>query len=354
METAYTFSDVMFVPKYSDIQSRSEVNLTTKLGKLTLQLPVVSANMADVTEKSMVLSMHSFGGLGILHRFMSIEDNVIMFKETLGKLTEHDQSGDTSVLYPIAHEYANRYVGVSVGVGEEGRERFKALYDAGARTFCIDVAHGHHVNVRDMINWIIVSYHERADMTIIAGNVASVEGALDLFSWGADVVKIGVGPGSACQTRENTGVGVPQLYILEKTRKHMPKNTYIIADGGIKKTGDIAKALKYADAVMVGGLLAGTIETPGHVYETMDGQFYKTMAGSASAESKVKGGKEKTFIEGGIRQVPFRGHVKYILNKVRENVQSSFSYSGARDILEFRNKSELIKISGGGKQESKL
>jgi IMP dehydrogenase len=137
-------------------------------------------------------------------------------------------------------------------------------------------------------------------------------------------------------------------------REALPEEAYIIADGGIKKTGDIAKALKYADAVMMGGFFAGTTETPGHVYETMGGDFYKTMAGSASAESKVRSGNKNSFVEGGIRQVPFRGHVKYILAKAKENIQSSFSYSGAKNMEKFKKKSKLIKISGGGKKESKI
>jgi IMP dehydrogenase len=191
-------------------------------------------------------------------------------------------------------------------------------------------------------------------MTIIAGNVATAEGALDIYNWGADVIKVGIGPGSCCQTRENTGVGVPQLSALVNVREALPEEAYIIADGGIKKTGDIAKALKYADAVMMGGFFAGTTETPGHVYETMGGDFYKTMAGSASAESKVRSGNKNSFVEGGIRQVPFRGHVKYILAKAKENIQSSFSYSGAKNMEKFKKKSKLIKISGGGKKESKI
>jgi len=334
MDTAYTFDDVMFVPQYSDIQSRSEVKLDSKIGNINLSLPLISANMADITEEKMILSMNQQGGMGIMHRFMTVEENVEMFI-------------NCAVDVPI------QKIGVSIGIGEGGQERFKALHGVGARTFCIDVAHGHHINVRKMLEWINNSF-DKSELTVIAGNVASAEGALDLLTWGANVVKAGVGPGSACQTRENTGVGVPQLYVLEQIRKYMPQNTYLIADGGIKKTGDIAKALKYADAVMMGGFFAGSTETPGHVFETMNGDFYKTMAGSASAEGKTKNGKDKTFVEGGIRQVPFRGHVKYLLDKAKENVQSSFSYSGARNIDEFRKKSVLVKISGGGKKESKL
>jgi len=360
MDTAFTFDDVMFKPKYSEVSSRSKVDLSTRIGNLDLKLPIISANMSDITEEKMVKEMFAHGGLGIMHRFMTIEENVKMFQKTHQELMEYlVKSG----IKDYTNAKAAEYVGVSIGVGEQAQRRFRALWDAGAKTFCVDVAHGHHLKVKQILEFIYYNGGNRDDITIIAGNVASSEGAIDLFKWGANVVKVGIGPGSCCQTRENTGVGIPQLWILKEIREALDtypgdidlKKATIIADGGIKKTGDIAKALKYADAVMVGGFLAGTSETPGHVYKAMDtGQFYKTMAGSASAESKIKGGKEQEFVEGGIRLIPFRGHVKYILREARENVQSSFSYSGASNLQEFRSRSELVKISGGGKKESKF
>ena len=720
METAYTFDDVMFEPQYSDILSRKEVDLTSSIGNVSLELPLVSANMADITEESMVSSMNESGGLGIMHRFMTIKKNVKMFKRCVN-------SGVP----------ANK-VGVSVGVGEYEKKRFAKLLLAGARTFCIDVAHGHHIHVKNILDWISqFSEYQEGELTIIAGNVASVEGAMALHKWGANAIKVGVGPGcfasgtrilmsnglykniesvkvgdfvinmhgeavkvkrafstgirdvqkirssisykpsyvtldhqyfvgdlnsvskkslqsygyvkalskktkskdskykwkrvedfrqdalltprninfdmgdffsinlkkkggddvtltpsydlgyiygtflgdgharvyahkkiskytgktiisnsgnvswyfsihedsvarklnscvekvfnrsckiekvceksiikvdlyykpfanflesfgkkdkknlpeevfvndkrylkgildglidsdgsvekggrisftntspnlielfgvicfitkgffpnmrehgknagglkgvnennlkmsfrsrinttstkrlskdfqiskllessptdlsvevfdlevdcpshrfiannavvhnSCCQTRENTGVGIPQLSLLKSIREAFDDRfrPSIIADGGIKKTGDMGKALVYADAIMVGGFLAGTSETPGKVYKTMQGEFYKTMAGSASAEAKVKHGKKQEFVEGGIRQVPFRGHVKYILQNAKENVRSTLSYSGARNLDEFREKCVLVKISGGGKKESKF
>ena len=357
-ETAFTFNDVMFEPQYSEIRSRSEVSLRSQLGDgLFLDLPVVSANMADVTETNMAVEIVENGGMGILHRFMSIEDNVDMFKECRSQLCEDPEK--------------IKRIGVSIGVGEKEKERFIALKNVGAKTFCIDVAHGHHINVKEMLKWINEyfddldveeDYKMRRELTIIAGNVASTQGAWDLYQWGADVIKLGVGPGSCCQTRENTGVGIPQLSLLKSVSDlfrskiyNWPNvKPYIIADGGVKKTGDIAKALKYSNAVMLGGFLAGTSETPGHVYENMDGKFYKTIAGSASAENKVKNGNTNSFVEGGVRQVEFRGKVKFILRKIKENVKSSFSYSGARTLNEFKLKSKLVKISGGGQRESKL
>jgi IMP dehydrogenase len=338
METAYTFDDVMFLPKKSDIRSRSEIDLTTQIGALELTLPVISANMADITEANMAANMYELGGLGILHRFMSVRENVNMYLEAF----------ETIANWGDPNPYG---IGVSIGVGDEGIKRAIDLYVAGARTFCIDVAHGHHVLMEEMIKNLKDRFD---DINLIAGNVATGEGAWDLHQWGADIIKVGVGPGSCCQTRENTGVGVPQLYAIAQAWEWLPNDAFIISDGGIKKTGDIAKALKYADAVMMGGFFSGTSETPGHVYKDMQGSYYKTMAGSASAESKVRSGKDNSFVEGGIRTVPFRGKVKYITKSIKEGLQSSFSYSGCRTHAEFQNNSELIKISGGGKKESKL
>jgi IMP dehydrogenase len=203
-----------------------------------------------------------------------------------------------------------------------------------------------------MLEWIREEY-EDPRMTIIAGNVATAWGAQDLSKWGADVVKVGVGPGSVCKTRQNTGVGIPQLYALQKIRKACP-SLQIIADGGLKETGDIGKALKYANAVMIGSMLAGTSETPGHVFETPDNKYYKVYGGSASGESKVKAGKDNSFVEGAVKTVEFRGKAKYILRKIKQNVQSTCSYQDARTLEELRNKGMLVTISNGGRIESKL
>ena len=189
METAYTFDDVMFEPQYSDILSRKQVSITSAVGNVILELPLISANMADITEEEMVLSMHKSGGLGIMHRFMTIEENVNMFNACF------------HLGIPVND------IGVSVGVGDEEKKRFTALVEAGARTFCIDVAHGHHLHVKLMLEWISQCAEYKANLlTVIAGNVASAKGAVALHSWGAHSVKVGVGPGSCCQTRENTGV----------------------------------------------------------------------------------------------------------------------------------------------------
>lgn len=349
---ARTFSDVLLKPKYSNVPSRKDVDVSWELNcGLKLGLPIVSANMKDITGPSMCEEMHVAGGLGILHRFNNTEDAVKDFEDAMMRLQGSPLSA--------TREYE---VGVSIGVNmATDFNRAMALYDAGARVFCIDVAHGHHILVKEMLIVLNKELRNRTSdhIYIIAGNVATFEGARALGEWGADCVKVGLGPGSMCQTRSNTGVGVPQLFAIEeasKAKEHLKtKGNHIdlISDGGIKETGDIAKALVFADMVMLGSMLSGTIETPGHVYENEEG-YYKVFGGSASGENKVNAGKEKQFIEGMVKTTPFRGHVRYILKKIHENLQSSCSYVGAKSLIKFKEQAEFIDISGGGRIESKI
>lgn len=343
--TAYTFSDVLIKPKYSDILSRKEVDVSTKFGNINLGLPVISANMKTITGAEMAYEMQRKNGLGILHRFNSIPEAVAEYQETMEK------GGETKPT-----------VGVSIGVKDEDKERFDALYENGARIFCIDVAHGHHISVKNMLHWInsqILNWgrSERLGITIIAGNIATGDAAYDLSDWGADVLKVGIGPGSVCQTRNNTGVGVPQLYALEQVRKQIDSHLikkHVIADGGIKTSGDIAKALKFADTVMLGSFFAGCMETPGRVYRDDSGKRYKVFSGSASEQNKTANGQKQEFVEGMTKTVPLGDHVKYLLKEIKEGLQSSFSYVGARNLEQFKQKCEFEFISGGSKQESKM
>lgn len=328
---AYTFSDVLIKPKYSEITSRTNVDISTDLKGVRLKLPIISANMKTITGAKMALAMQTKGGMGILHRFNTIDEAIVDLYNSTG--------------HP-------RGAGVSIGVQEEDKDRFDKLYYAGARIFCIDVAHGHHVLVKNMLNWI--NTQKISDITIIAGNVATAEGAYDLADWGADVVKVGIGPGSVCQTRQRTGVGVPQLYALDtiyyEFKTQGIHNVGIIADGGITSVGDICKALKYADAVMIGSMFSGTSETPGNVYRDPTGQFYKVYGGSASAENK---GQNK-FVEGMMKTVPFRGKVKYILREIEDGIKSAFSYVGANNMKEYKEKCQFEFITDSASRESKF
>lgn len=333
-----TFSDILISPSYSEITSRSEVSTCTELDKIQLSLPVISANMKTVTGSKMATVMSENGGLGIIHRFCSIEDNVLLFQDAIHHLTCN------------VSEWPYK-VGVSVGVQEEDKKRFDCLYMAGAKLFCIDVAHGHHIFMKNMISWIRDNYPE--DVCIIAGNVATGNGAEDLKKWGANIIKVGIGPGRGCTTRKNTGVGVPQISALMECRRAVGNKFPIISDGGITCSGDVSKALIFANAVMVGSYVAGTSESPGHVFRGEDDVLYKVYGGSASGESKTSNGQDKKFVEGITITVPFRGKVKYILKEIREGIQSALSYTGVNNLKDFRQKSSFRIISGGSSKESK-
>lgn len=336
---AYTFNDVLIKPKYSEVESRTKVNVGTKIGKLNLSLPIVSSNMKTVTEAKMAGTISKYGGLGVLHRFCTIEDNVQMFKDSFEYIN-------------VLTERCAANIGVSVGVNDADKERFDKLYEVGARTFAIDVAHGHHILVKNMLNWINSNYNtNREELTLIAGNIATREGYKDLIQWGADVAKVGLGSSPICRTRYNTGVGVPQLYALEEIynaslEEKLPIG--IIADGGLSSSGDIAKALKYADACMIGSLLSGTSETSGNVFKSENGEYYKVYGGSASGENKG----ENKFVEGITKTVKFKGKVKYILKEIEDGIRSAFSYVGANNIEEFHDKCEFVYISSGSQKES--
>lgn len=349
MRKAYTFNDVLIAPRYSEIESRSDVDLSTQIGHLKLKVPIISSNMKTVTGPKMAATIAKLGGLGLLHRFCTIEENLDMY-------TQAWQLAEGNVSCPSG---LGVNIGASIGVKEEDKERFEKLYDLGARTFCIDVAHGHHILVKKMLEWIesFKALRKLQDplekLTIIAGNIATPEAYNDLCDWGADVVKVGIGPGSACATRKNTGVGVPQLYALEMINDallHHPQPASIIADGGLSYVGDIAKALKYADAVMLGSMFSGTSESPGHVFRNEQGDHYKVYGGSASGENKG----ENKFVEGVMKTVRFKGKVKYIIREIEDGLKSAFSYVGVNNLLDFQTKCEFINISDGARTESKL
>jgi len=339
-----TFSDILLRPQFSEVLSRSDVDITSDLGKLKLKLPVISSNMKHVTGVRMPVAMYENGGLGIQHRFKSIDESVVDYCESIRLIN-----------MPENPNY-NKMIGVSVGVKPEEKERFEALYNAGARIICIDVAHGHHSLVRDMIYWI-KEHYDPQELILIAGNVATPEGAIALSGWGADIIKVGIGPGAGCMTRRNTGVGAPQFSALKDIRTITQAddiNLKIIADGGIKFIGDFSKALIYADAVMVGHFVAGTSETPGKVYRNKDNQLYKIYGGSASGENKTSNGNKQQYVEGVMQTIPFKGHVKHILNEIKEGIQSAFSYSGAINTREFKKRVSWRVISDGSQKESKL
>ena len=321
----FTFDDVLLKPKYSIMGSRRNTNVSTTLNsRLSLRLPIVSANMDTVTGPEMARTIAGLGGLAILHRFCSVEDNVNYFLDAV-----RDSSVD------------RKLVGVSIGISrDEATERAKALANAGATTFCIDIAHGAQSKAVSQYRWLRESY---PDAFIIVGNFGTAESIRDFKvqcgnTTHPDVFKIGIGPGAACETRVKTGVGVPQLYaVWECAQEHA-----VIADGGCRTPGDVCKALAAgAQAVMMGSMLAGTRESPGQVTHREDGRKYKRYAGSA-AGGYAEGWKTS---EGAEFYIPYKGSVIPIVRDIEGGLRSSMTYLNAGTLKEYTENAEFIRVS---------
>jgi IMP dehydrogenase len=332
MNGALTYDDVLIPPQYSTVDSRWDVDISTDLtGIGKINIPMISANMDTVTEFEMAIEMAGLGGVGFLHRFMDIERNVHQYNRV------------------VQHVGNNKAI-ASIGIKEEEKERFQALYDVGARIFCIDVAHGHQRNVKKRIKYI---KEQSDDITLIAGNIATADAARDLANWGADIIKVGIGPGLMCLTRRNTGVGVPQLYAVTQARKAVPDKP-IICDGGVRNTGCIAKAIASgADAVMSGAIFAGCHESPGKIWadddeDMINQNLYKIYRGSSSAQAKGK----QEFVEGKANMISYKGPLSMTMAKIEHGLRMSLSYVGARTLSEYRSKCDMIELTGGGRSES--
>ena len=463
---ALTFDDVLLLPSYSDFLP-SEASTETKLTKnITLKNPLVSAAMDTVTEKDMAIALAEAGGIGIIHKNNSIEEQVahvkgvkkyesgvvrdpitISSKETIGELIKLTKdlnisgmpvvdNGDLkgivtsrdfryadnmeayveSIMTPseklitvkegtaqedvkkLMHENriekilvidsanslsglvtmkdieksaehpdatkdssGSLMVGAALGTGSDTLERAKALYKAGVDVFVVDSAHGHSKNVIETIKMI---KKEFPTIDVIGGNVATAEGALELVKAGVDAVKVGMGPGSICTTRIIAGIGVPQITaILEIKAALEGQNVSIIADGGIRFSGDIAKAIAAgADSVMLGSLFAGTEEAPGRV-ELFQGRSFKTYRGMGSIGAMTERqdanrylqedvDAEKLVPEGIEGRVPYKGWVINVINQLIGGVRQCMGYIGCRTIQEMHENSEFVEITNAGMTES--
>ncbi|MFB6096048.1 MAG: guanosine monophosphate reductase [Haloferacaceae archaeon] len=326
-----SYDDVMLVPKRSPVDSRSEVDLTTTLAPgLELSVPITSAAMDTVTETDLAIALSEQGGLGVLHRFLAVDEQARQVRDV------------TDV---------GERVGAAVGINEDHFERATALVEAGVDALVIDVAHGHMERCLAVVEELAETFPETA---LVAGNVATAAGTRDLARAGADCVKVGVGPGSHCTTREKTGAGVPQLTaVMDAAAVADDLGVSLIADGGIRTSGEIVKALMAgADAVMLGGLLSGTTEAPGAVVER-DGGTYKVSRGMASKEADAertdKESLELTHAEGVAGLTPHRGSVAEVVAELESGVRSGISYCGAATVSGARANAEFVRVSDGAK-----
>lgn len=355
IKEAYTFDDLLLVPAKSEVVP-AQVKLQTRLtDKITLNIPIVSAAMDTVTEDAMAIMLAKLGGMGFVHKNMPVEAQAAMIKAV--KETEVESSFEDANIDP----QGRLRVGAAVGVGESSLERVRALVDAGVDIVAVDSAHGHSQGVIDTVRMIRAEFPE---LDIVGGNIVTAQGATDLIYAGANVIKVGVGPGSICTTRVVAGVGVPQLTAVNDVYSVARQyGVGVIADGGIKLSGDIAKALAAGGScVMLGGLLAGTEETPGEVMEVF-GKKVKGYVGMGSLSAMQRGSSDRYF-QGGISElkklvpegieatVPFKGSIRDVIYQMLGGLRSGMGYCGCGTIEEMHQKAQFVKITGAGLRES--
>ena len=326
----FTYDDVLIVPAKSEMRSRREPELKTQLTRnKTMDLPFISANMDTITEANMAIAMDEQGGFGIIHRFMTIREQA----DEVGKVKK---SGAKNI-------------GASIGVSDESKERAQAIVNAGANILTIDIAHGHSVQMIETLIWL---KKEFPNIDVIAGNVATPEGTLDLIEAGADAIKVGIGPGSMCTTRIITGCGVPQLTAVSMcARAASKKGVPVIADGGIKTSGDIVKAIAAgASTVMLGSILAGTIETPGLIQHGQ--KQYRGMASRAAQDSWRGGVPSGMAPEGESTKVYIKGHLSDVIGELAGGLRSGMTYINAMAHGEIMEKARFMEMSTMGMRES--
>ena len=331
MREQLTFDDISIIPKYSEITSRQNCNTEINYAGMELTQPLIASPMDTVCGFEMAKRLGQLGGLGIIHRFDKVENQMQDF---------------------LSLEAEQIPYGVAVGVGEKAKHRIDQLLSwTNLNVMCIDVAHGHHKMVKDTVNYI---QDIDEDMHILAGNICTAEAAYDLEGWGVNSLRVGIGNGSMCETRIRAGVGIPQVNALQQCI--LDETPYIIADGGCKTVGDIPKAIALgADAVMIGSLFAGTKETPGIISKMgqwPNEQLYKKYQGSASIDSKLARG-ETNHVEGNSKILPYKGKVKRIVDDINDGIRSSMSYVGALNLNEFNHKVEFVRVTQAGQLEAK-
>ena len=338
---ALTFDDVTLVPKYSEILP-SEVDTSIILtSHLRLKIPLLSSAMDTVTESRMAIAIANAGGLGIIHRNLEISKQLLEIKKVKAK---------------------KLLVGAAVGAGPNEFKRAEAILKENVDMIVVDTAHGHTKKVSEIIKFIKKNKNKKT--ALCAGNIATAQAAKFLLNLGVDVIKVGIGPGSICTTRLVAGIGVPQLSAILNVRNGLKnKNIKVISDGGIKYSGDLAKAFAAgADAVMIGSLFAGTDETPGKLIKK-NGKLFKSFRGMGSVGAMNKGSADRYFQskqkdtskyvpEGVEGFAKYKGKVKNIIFKLIGGLKSSMGYLGSKQIKNLRDKPQFVKITKAGFYES--
>jgi IMP dehydrogenase len=340
IKEALTFDDVLMLPRYSNILP-IETNITLNLTKkINLKVPFLSSAMDTVTESKMAIAMARAGGIGVIHRNLKIKKQ----SDEVKKVKKN-----------------NLFVGAAIGTNKEDIERARSLLDKGVDLIVIDTAHGHSAKVLKVLSKLKKISKQT---TICVGNIATGEAARQLYNSGADIIKVGIGPGSICTTRMVAGIGVPQISAIIEVKKALSKKKIkIISDGGIKFSGDIAKALAAgADGIMMGSIFAGTDESPGKKFKIKD-KIYKHYRGMGSIGAMSSGSAnryfqknykdKKKFVPEGVEgRVEYKGSVEKIIYQLQGGLRSSMGYIGAKNLDEIKKKAKFIKITKAGFYES--
>ena len=338
IKEALTFDDVLLLPRFSEILP-SETDITVNLTKnIKLKTPFLSSAMDTVTESTMAVAIAEAGGIGVIHRNLNIN---IQSKE-VAKVKRK-----------------NLLVGAAIGTNPEDIKRAKSLIDSGVDLIVIDTAHGHSKKVLKILSEV-----KKNKIPICVGNIATAEAAKKLYNSGADIIKVGIGPGSICTTRMVAGIGVPQITAIMEVHKALKgKRIKIISDGGIKFSGDIAKAIAAgADAIMMGSIFAGTDESPGKKFKIKN-KFYKQYRGMGSIGAMSAGSsnryfqknykdKSKFVPEGVDGRVEYKGNVSKIIYQLKGGLRSSMGYVGAKKLIDIKKNAKFIKITKAGFYES--
>lgn len=314
---SFGYDKVCLIPRIkSTLDSRNHADTSINFNKWQLKIPLLSAPMPDVCESDMAICLWNYGALGIIHRFMSKEEQLKSYKKVL------DSNADC---------------GNSIGVNSDWQERYESLRELGCNVFCVDVANGFCSNVENVIKYL----KKDKSVFVIAGNIASKEGYQFLDDLGADAIRVGIAGGSVCSTKNETGVLSPMastILEISEFKNNNNHNAMIIADGGIKQPADFCKALALgADLVMAGGIFAGTDESPGNVIKDKSGKMHKLFRGAASfSTQKYLAGKKPTYVEGIETFVDYVGGVKTVLERFSGGLRSSMSYFNARNLSEYK------------------